>query len=75
MKSSDKMRKLIKPIYIRGTGQILRTFEDIEDEKAALREELWDIKHPRDAHGNFTTGENEMWWIKWSEKYGLNRRT
>ena len=75
MKSSDKMRKLIRPIYVRGTGQILRTFEDIEEEKAMLREELWDLKHPRDAYGSFTTGENEMWWIKWSEKYGLNRRT
>ena len=69
------MRKLIKPIYIKGTGQILRTFEDIEDEKAELRQEIWDLKHPRDAQGNFTTGENEMWWIKWSEKYGLNSRT
>jgi len=69
------MRKLIKPIYIRGTGQILRTFEDIEDEKAELRQEIWDLKHPRDAQGNFTTGENEMWWIKWSEKYGLGKRT
>jgi len=69
------MRKLIKPIYIRGTGQILRTFEDIEDEKAELRQEIWDLKHPRDAQGNFTTGENDMWWIKWSEKYGLGKRT
>ena len=70
-----KMRKLMRPIYIKRTGQVLETFEDIEKEKAALREALWDIKHPRDAHGNFTTGENEMWWIKWSEKYGLSRRT
>ena len=69
------MRKLINLLYDRGTGRILRTFEDIKNEKAELRQEIWDLKHPRDARGNFTTGENEMWWIKWSEKYGLNRRT
>ena len=69
------MRKLINLLYDRGTGRILRTFEDIKNEKAELRQEIWDLKHPRDAQGNFTTGENEMWWIKWSEKYGLNRRT
>ena len=72
---SGKMRKLIRPIYIKRTGQVLETFEDIKEEKAALKQELWDLKHPRDAQGNFTTGENEMWWIKWSEKYGLSRRT
>jgi hypothetical protein len=69
------MRKLINLLYDRGTGRILRTFEDIKNEKAELRQEIWDLKHPRDAQGNFTTGENDMWWIKWSEKYGLNRRT
>jgi hypothetical protein len=69
------MRKLINPLYDIGTGRILKTFEDIKNEKAELRQEIWDLKHPRDARGNFTTGENEMWWIKWSEKYGLNRRT
>ena len=69
------MRKLINLLYDRGTGRILRTFEDIKNEKAELRQEIWDLKHPRDAQGNFTTGENDMWWIKWSEKYGLGKRT
>ena len=72
---SGNMRKLMRPIYIKRTGQVLETFEDIKEEKAALKQELWDIKHPRDAQGNFTKGENEMWLMKWGKKYGLSRRT
>ena len=62
-----------KPIYI--NGRLLVTIADLRNEIDELKEELWDIKHPRDAQGNFTTGENEMWLMKWSSKYGFSRRT
>ncbi len=65
------MRKLTRPIYL--NGRLLITSADLRNEIEELKEELWDIKHPRDAQGNFTTGENEMWRMKWGAKYGLSR--
>ena len=50
--------------------------EEIEKERRELKEEIFDLKHPRNAKGRFqskaTVGDTlKFWKEKWGPKYGL----
>ena len=50
--------------------------EEIEKERRELKEEIFDLKHPRNKKGRFqskaTTGDTLRFWKKkWGAKYGL----
>jgi len=57
---------------------IRKTKIEIENEKQELRQELFDLKHPRNEKGKFIHNANPedvliYWKRRWGEKYGIGQ--
>ena len=57
---------------------IRKTKLEIANEKKELRQELFDLKHPRNEKGKFIHNANPedtliYWRKRWGEKYGIGQ--
>ena len=57
---------------------IRKTKLEITNEKKELRQELFDLKHPRNERGKFIHSANPediliYWRKRWGEKYGIGQ--
>jgi hypothetical protein len=55
---------------------MLKTKLQIKKEKKELKQEIFDLQHPRDAKGQFVSkydapGNLKYWKKKWGQKYGI----